>query len=867
MNETIGSFHFHSDFDSGNLAKVVINEKNDNEFHLWTLPDCANTPYENGNRTWFYFGVKGPCDTVVKFNIMNLNRQAKLYSQGMKPLFKVHPHQEQWERIKDKPICSMEDQSFVLSFKFTMPSQENSTVYFAFCYPYSYSDLLFDLDTLDTRFSAKEGNIYFGRELLCNSLDQRRVDLVTVTRNGDENRRDKPVVFVSARVHPGETPSSFVLNGFLDFILKEDDIRAQKLRENFIFLLVPMLNPDGVYRGHYRTDSRGVNLNRVYLETDAILHPTIAATKQLLLDLAKEELVMETNSMSTLEKKVKETLLVQTDDSNCKDDSVTLWPLSFKDDGGRTNFAGLQFPNTSDETTLSLSSSTILSGSTLEGAEEGDVSAQYFDVAPATSCPAAAPSTKSRLFAYIDLHGHASKRGIFIYGNHFKDANQQVECLLLPKLISLNSQHFDFWACNFSEKNMRQRDKRDGLSKEGSGRVAVSKLTGIPRSYTLECNYNTGRMRNILSPLPTDKFPLFHATTGDAKDEERLDGSTLSRRRTVSAGPSLTDAFAPPVPYSEQSFKEVGEAIAVSLLDLIGANPMSRLPQSTYGDVDGARQWIRLHCLGQRRFPFVEADADEESTCSHLPSSSTTSNFLQQVSHRDSMAYPATSTATTGDLATTVMSLSLPAKRLSPGKRLPKSGEKTNRVRVRKPWPGSPRMKESPNQSPKQQGPSTVDFAPSSPSYQLFPKVKSPPSARRIPRKKSLRKAKVQPLVKKDGMIEVELNATFHATSPSSPPKQLLKRKRRKSRTQSVSESSKEKRKFKGSPVAVAAVAAAVVAASDNNSTEVDYPQPSTSASTRIQTKSVMVKKKKLLKKRNATSVLQKKKRINLIIE
>lgn len=198
----------------------------------------------------------------------------------------------------------MEDQSFVLSFKFTMPSQENSTVYFAFCYPYSYSDLLFDLDTLDTRFSAKEGNIYFGRELLCNSLDQRRVDLVTVTRNGDENRRDKPVVFVSARVHPGETPSSFVLNGFLDFILKEDDIRAQKLRENFIFLLVPMLNPDGVYRGHYRTDSRGVNLNRVYLETDAILHPTIAATKQLLLDLAKEELVMETNSMSTLEKKV-----------------------------------------------------------------------------------------------------------------------------------------------------------------------------------------------------------------------------------------------------------------------------------------------------------------------------------------------------------------------------------------------------------------------------------------------------------------------------------------------------------------------------------------------------------------------------------
>lgn len=185
-----------------------------------------------------------------------------------------------------------------------MPSDENSTVYFAFCYPYSYSDLMRDLDSLEARFSSKEGNIHFGRELLCHSLDQKRVDLIIVTRNGEENRRDKPVVFISARVHPGETPSSFVLKGFLDFILKEDDIRAQKLRENFIFMMVPMLNPDGVFRGHYRTDSRGVNLNRVYLETDPEVHPTISATKRLLLDLAKEDLIMDTNSICALEKQV-----------------------------------------------------------------------------------------------------------------------------------------------------------------------------------------------------------------------------------------------------------------------------------------------------------------------------------------------------------------------------------------------------------------------------------------------------------------------------------------------------------------------------------------------------------------------------------
>ena len=50
----------------------------------------------------------GPCNVTVKFNLMNLNRQAKLYSQGMRPLFKVVPSiNESWDRIKEKPICSV----------------------------------------------------------------------------------------------------------------------------------------------------------------------------------------------------------------------------------------------------------------------------------------------------------------------------------------------------------------------------------------------------------------------------------------------------------------------------------------------------------------------------------------------------------------------------------------------------------------------------------------------------------------------------------------------------------------------------------------------------------------------------------------
>lgn len=38
--------------------KTNAAETPDYEFNLWTRPDCAGTEFENGNRTWFYFGIQ-----------------------------------------------------------------------------------------------------------------------------------------------------------------------------------------------------------------------------------------------------------------------------------------------------------------------------------------------------------------------------------------------------------------------------------------------------------------------------------------------------------------------------------------------------------------------------------------------------------------------------------------------------------------------------------------------------------------------------------------------------------------------------------------------------------------------------------------
>jgi murein tripeptide amidase MpaA len=61
----------------------------------------------------------------------------------------------------------------------------------------------------------------------------------------------KKGVFISARVHPGESNSSWIMKGIIDFLVSSAP-EARVLREHFVFKIVPMLNPDGVINGNYR---------------------------------------------------------------------------------------------------------------------------------------------------------------------------------------------------------------------------------------------------------------------------------------------------------------------------------------------------------------------------------------------------------------------------------------------------------------------------------------------------------------------------------------------------------------------------------------------------------------------------------------
>ena len=51
----------------------------DYEFNVQTKPDCAGTEHENGNRSWFYFGIRGyQSGKLIRINITNMNRQVPI---------------------------------------------------------------------------------------------------------------------------------------------------------------------------------------------------------------------------------------------------------------------------------------------------------------------------------------------------------------------------------------------------------------------------------------------------------------------------------------------------------------------------------------------------------------------------------------------------------------------------------------------------------------------------------------------------------------------------------------------------------------------------------------------------------------------
>ena len=132
---------------------------------------------------------------------------------------------------------------------------------------------------------------FFHRSTLTRTLAGNRCEYLTITSKDRDPKSAKAMakkgVFISARVHPGESNASWMMKGVIDFLTSPSP-EAKALREHFVFKIVPILNPDGVINGNYRCSLSGQDLNRRWKNPSKILHPVIFSVKKLMRSFSKE---------------------------------------------------------------------------------------------------------------------------------------------------------------------------------------------------------------------------------------------------------------------------------------------------------------------------------------------------------------------------------------------------------------------------------------------------------------------------------------------------------------------------------------------------------------------------------------------------
>ncbi|CAF1333580.1 unnamed protein product, partial [Adineta steineri] len=267
---------FESRFESGNLMKAV--QVGEFEYELYLRYDL----YTKRNTQWFYFRLQNTqANKRYRFTIVNFFKSSSLYSNGMRPLmYSVHDADNNkigWRRwgeeivyyrnnltAPDNPSANMYSLTWTCKFP-----NDNDTYYFAHCYPYTYSDLQ---DYLNGIQGDRIKSQYCKQKVLCRSLAGNFVYMLTITSppalSPVPEQQLKKGVVISARVHPGETNSSWMMKECLTTLYRA--------------LIYSPLNMTQIPTLFFLSETI-----LYWIKNDAILEPFLTSTELKLLKIAQ----------------------------------------------------------------------------------------------------------------------------------------------------------------------------------------------------------------------------------------------------------------------------------------------------------------------------------------------------------------------------------------------------------------------------------------------------------------------------------------------------------------------------------------------------------------------------------------------------
>ncbi|XP_018402970.1 PREDICTED: cytosolic carboxypeptidase 1-like [Cyphomyrmex costatus] len=285
-NVDTARLQFESRFESGNLRKAI--QIGPREYDLILTPDV-----NSGSRhQWFYFEISSMEANAYTFNIINCEKTNSQFNFGMKPiLFSVTEAQcgrPGWVRT-GVDICyyrncyqrSVKGKTyFTTSFTVTFPHAYD-VCYLAYHFPYTYSRLMTNIWKWTKSVSV--ASVYFRAETLCETLNGNETPVLTITSPDSKTNpiHTRKMIFLTSRVHPGESNASWVMHGTMEALLSDNQY-ANSLRDDYVFKIIPMLNIEGVVNGCNRYGLTNEDLNRRWSSPNRMYHPVIYHTKGLM---------------------------------------------------------------------------------------------------------------------------------------------------------------------------------------------------------------------------------------------------------------------------------------------------------------------------------------------------------------------------------------------------------------------------------------------------------------------------------------------------------------------------------------------------------------------------------------------------------
>ena len=259
---------FHTNFEAGNLGKV---EQVSPAHFRCAVQGEADQDKRNRQASWYYFRLDGARGRQVTIDLVDLVGEYN-YKAGTHPVSgKTCPvyseDRKTWKHFSDENV-EWDEQAMSLRLRFTPRADR---IWIAHVPPYTTRDL----QQLLTQFSKSP---WLKREVVGKTVGGRDMLLLTVTnpKVADDQKR---VIWLMARQHAWESPTSWVAEGALRFLLSSD-AAAARIRDTAIFKIFPMADPDGVARGGVRFNANGYDLNRNWDAVDPKLMPEIAAQRK-----------------------------------------------------------------------------------------------------------------------------------------------------------------------------------------------------------------------------------------------------------------------------------------------------------------------------------------------------------------------------------------------------------------------------------------------------------------------------------------------------------------------------------------------------------------------------------------------------------